>query len=80
MLKNASEVTSSVPKKYFLLKILNFVQSFVECKVSPADGICTALNGEMWSSFPRHDTEGTIYSSPDQLETRMLPLKELEKM
>ncbi len=26
-------------KEYFFLKILNFVQSFVECKVSLADGI-----------------------------------------
>jgi hypothetical protein len=39
MLKNASEVTL-VPKKYFFfLKFLNFVQSFVGCKVSLADGI-----------------------------------------
>jgi hypothetical protein len=37
MLKNASEVTV-VPKIFFFLKILNFVQSFVECKVSLADG------------------------------------------
>jgi hypothetical protein len=34
--KNASEVTL-VPRKCFL-KILNLVQSFVECKVSLADG------------------------------------------
>jgi hypothetical protein len=27
-----------VPKNIFLLKILNFMQSFVECKVSLADG------------------------------------------
>jgi hypothetical protein len=38
MLKNASEV-SLVPKSIFLLKILNFMQSFVECKESLADGI-----------------------------------------
>ncbi len=39
MLKNASEVTL-VPKKiFFLLKDLNFLQSFVEYKVSLADGI-----------------------------------------
>ncbi len=38
MIKNASEVTL-VPKNIFMLKILNFVQSFVECKVSLADGI-----------------------------------------
>jgi hypothetical protein len=38
LLKNASEVTL-VPKKIFSLKILKFVQSFVECKVSLADGI-----------------------------------------
>jgi hypothetical protein len=37
MLKNASEVTL-VPKNIFFLKILNFMQSFVECKVSLADG------------------------------------------
>ncbi len=37
MLKNASEVTL-VPKNIFFLMILNFVQSFVECKVSLADG------------------------------------------
>jgi hypothetical protein len=37
MLKNASEVTL-VPKIFFFLKILKFVQSFVECKVSQADG------------------------------------------
>jgi hypothetical protein len=39
MLKNASEVTLVTKKKNFFLKILNFVQSFVECKVSLADGI-----------------------------------------
>jgi hypothetical protein len=33
-----SEVTTSVPKNIYFLKILNFVQSFVECKVSLADG------------------------------------------
>jgi hypothetical protein len=38
-LKNASEVTF-VPKNIFFLKILNLVQSFVECKVSLADGTC----------------------------------------
>jgi hypothetical protein len=37
MLKNASEVTL-VPKILFFLKILNLAQSFIECKVSPADG------------------------------------------
>jgi hypothetical protein len=37
MLENVSEVTS-VNKNIFFLKILNFVQSFVECKVSLADG------------------------------------------
>jgi hypothetical protein len=37
LLKNASEVTL-VPKNIFFLKILNLVQSFVECKVSLADG------------------------------------------
>ncbi len=38
MLKNPSEVTL-VPKNVFFPKILNFVQSFVERKVSLADGI-----------------------------------------
>jgi hypothetical protein len=38
MLKNDSEVTV-VPKNIVFLKILKFVQSFVECKVSLADGI-----------------------------------------
>jgi hypothetical protein len=38
MHKNASEVTL-VPKDTFFLKFLNFVQSFVDCKVSLADGI-----------------------------------------
>jgi hypothetical protein len=38
MLKNASEV-SLVPINIFSLKILKFVQSFVDCKVSLADGI-----------------------------------------
>jgi hypothetical protein len=37
MLKNASDVIL-VPKNIFFLTILNFVQSFVECKVSLADG------------------------------------------
>ncbi len=40
LLKNASEVTL-VPKNIFYLKILNLVQSFVECKVSLADGTHT---------------------------------------
>jgi hypothetical protein len=40
MLKNASEVTL-VPKNVFFLKSLNLVQSFVECKVSLADGSST---------------------------------------
>jgi hypothetical protein len=38
MLNNASEVTL-VPKGWFFLKIFTVVQSFVECKVSLADGI-----------------------------------------
>jgi hypothetical protein len=37
MLKNVSEVIL-VTKNMFFLKILNFVQSFVEGKVSLADG------------------------------------------
>jgi hypothetical protein len=37
MLKNVSEVTL-VTKIFFFPKILNFVHSFVECKVSLADG------------------------------------------
>jgi hypothetical protein len=32
-----------VPKKYFFLKIFNFVQSFVEGEVSLADGNCGYL-------------------------------------
>jgi hypothetical protein len=36
-LRNVSEVTL-VPKNIFFLKILNFLQSFVEFKVSLADG------------------------------------------
>jgi hypothetical protein len=43
MLKNASEVTL-VPKIFFFLIILNFVQSFVECKVSLPDG-------ELWEKI-----------------------------
>jgi hypothetical protein len=39
MLKIASEVTL-LPKKRIFLKILNFVPSFVECKVSLFDGMC----------------------------------------
>ncbi len=48
MLKNASEVTL-VPKNIIFLKTLDFVQSFVECKVSLADGT-------FWSqrSSPEH--------------------------
>jgi hypothetical protein len=42
MLQNPSEVTL-VPKNVFFLKILNFVQIFVECKVSLADGTLTTL-------------------------------------
>jgi hypothetical protein len=38
MPKNVSEVTL-VTKYFIFLKILNFVQSFVECKVSLADGM-----------------------------------------
>jgi hypothetical protein len=37
MLKNASEVTLG-PKIIIFLKNLNFVQSFVKCKVSLTDG------------------------------------------
>jgi hypothetical protein len=44
MLKNVSEVTL-VTKNIFFLKILNFVQSFVECKVSLADGIQFIIAG-----------------------------------
>jgi hypothetical protein len=40
LLENASEV-ALVPKNIFFLEILNFVQSFVECKVSLADGMYT---------------------------------------
>jgi ribosome-associated protein YbcJ (S4-like RNA binding protein) len=38
MLKNVSDVIL-VTKNILFLKILNFVQSFVECKVSLADGM-----------------------------------------
>jgi hypothetical protein len=43
MLKNASEVTL-VPKNIFSQKILNFAQSFVECKVSLDDGTVKTPN------------------------------------
>jgi hypothetical protein len=43
VLKNASEVTQ-IPKNMFLLKILKFVQSFAECKVSLADGTFSMIN------------------------------------
>jgi hypothetical protein len=42
LLKNASKITL-VPKNIFFLKILNFVQSFAECKVSLADGLTVSL-------------------------------------
>jgi hypothetical protein len=42
MLKNAPEATL-VPKNVLFLKILNFVQSFVESKVSLADGMTINL-------------------------------------
>ncbi len=38
LLKNASKVTS-VPKSIFSVKIFNYSRSFLECKVSLADGI-----------------------------------------
>jgi hypothetical protein len=38
MLKNASEVTL-LPNYFFFLEIFNFVQSFVEFKVSLSDGM-----------------------------------------
>ncbi len=43
LLKNASVVTL-VPKNFIFLKILNLVQSFVECKVSLADGTIKKIN------------------------------------
>jgi hypothetical protein len=46
MRKNASEVTL-VPRNFFFLKILNFVQSFVQCKVSLADGILQTCREHM---------------------------------
>jgi hypothetical protein len=49
MLKNVSKVIL-VTKNIFFLKILNFVQSFVECKVSLADGIFSFL----FSPFPQY--------------------------
>ncbi len=42
MLKNASEVTL-VPKNILFLNIVKFMQSFVVCKVSLADGIQMAV-------------------------------------
>jgi hypothetical protein len=41
-LRYVSEVTL-VPKNIFFLKILNFLQSFVECKVSLADGMLMSI-------------------------------------
>jgi hypothetical protein len=52
ILKNVSEVTL-VTNNIFFLKILNFVVSFVECKVSLADGNFT----KRWSRrFIQDDT------------------------
>jgi hypothetical protein len=54
MLKHASEVTL-VAENIFFLKIFNFVRSFVECKVSLADGkssFCLLSNSD-------HDTKNT---------------------
>ncbi len=51
MLKNASAEVTLLSKNVFFLKILNFVQSFMECYVSLADGILffftTALSTEV---------------------------------
>jgi hypothetical protein len=51
MPKNASEVTL-VPENIFFLKILNFVQSFVEWKVSLVDG--TSVRHETCLTIPSH--------------------------
>ncbi len=50
MLKNAAEVTL-VPKNIFFLKSLDFVQSFVECKVILADGTLQQFS-RFWVFFP----------------------------
>ncbi len=49
-------------KKYFFLKILNFVQSFVECKVSLADGTCSHVVQTNSTSSRRAQIDST--SSP----------------
>jgi hypothetical protein len=51
LLKNASKVTL-VPKNIFFLKILNLVQSFVECKVSLADGTSREMCRERVEAYP----------------------------
>jgi hypothetical protein len=50
MLKKASEVTLR-PNFFFSLKILMFVQSFVKCKVSLADGILVSIEQKINSHF-----------------------------
>jgi hypothetical protein len=50
MLKNASEVTL-LPKNIFFLKIVNFGQSFVECKLSLADGTSLYYNTAVLSTI-----------------------------
>jgi hypothetical protein len=71
MLKNVSEVTL-VTKNIFSLKILNFVQSFVECKVSLADGTScdvgitfkcwSSTNNSSISSNPRYTIKIAVFS------------------
>jgi hypothetical protein len=52
MLKNASDAML-VPKIFFFLKILNFVQSFVECKVILAEGILLNVRDvRIWDQGP----------------------------
>jgi hypothetical protein len=53
MLKNVSEV-ALVTKNIFFLKILNYVQSFVKCKVSLADGNFVYLVSCMQEHCYRH--------------------------
>jgi hypothetical protein len=53
MLKNVSELTF-VPTNIFFLRILKLVQSFVECKVSLADGnmgVTSALGSDERKEF-----------------------------
>jgi hypothetical protein len=50
LLENTSEVIL-VPKLFYFRRILNFVRSFVECKVSLADSIQTTVKVKSWRLF-----------------------------